>query len=381
MNYSRLFYSLSQVSLGKGKIQQNVSGLHKENIPKNKKKRTLDVQTVIDDIPMDIPELLARKQHERQLMTDVDSTQPEITAIEIIDKDGPIDASTVLDTNFQKALTSESKKKYLHGHASSSTEATNVLMRDLHRQESSQCHAPSNMKIPITQLCMPTILECTQEEETDIYVDEEVTITYGASNDYATHKPSTAVVEGQYTNEAINQIHPTSVVSTALTLEGMPVTHILGHSSIYPKEPVPATHLLGLMDSSTSQGLTSHQNLSSEYAQHNQYNASPSTSHGSHLTGKVQLTLQDLGRHEVEKNLHRPLRPHPRVGVFGPLLQQEIANWSESSGHSLGCVFSVLNPEFPLPRHELVGKDMCHSNRNPADFTMISDEYEYMINL
>jgi hypothetical protein len=49
-----------------------------------------------------------------------------------------------------------------------------------------------------------------------------------------------------------------------------------------------------LMNSSTSQGLTSYWNLSSEYAQHNQYRASPSTSHESHLTGKVQLTLQDL---------------------------------------------------------------------------------------
>jgi hypothetical protein len=373
---------LSQVYLGKGKIQQNVSGLHNENIPKNKKKHTQEVQTVIDGIPMDIAGLLAKKQHERQLMTaDTDSTQPETFAIAIVDKDGPTDASTVLDTNFQKSLASKSKKKYLHGRASSSTEAANVLMRDFHRQESSQCHASSNMEIPITQLRMPTILECTQEQEAAICVDEEVTIANGASNDYATQKPLTAAVEGQYTNEVVNQIHSTSAPSIALTMEGMPVTHLLGHLDIYPKEPTPATHLLGLMDSSTSQSLTSYQSLSSEYAQHNQYNASHNTSHGSHLTRKVQLTLQDLGRHEVEKNLHRPLRPHPRVGVFGPLLQQEIANWSESSGHNLGCVFSVLNPELPLPRPELVRKDMCHTNRNPADFTMISDENEYMINL
>jgi hypothetical protein len=160
-----------------------------------------------------------------------------------------------------------------------------------------------------------------------------------------------------------------------------PVTHCLGHSGIYPKDPMSATRLPGLMDSSTSQGLTSYQNLSSEYAQHNQYNASPSTSHGSHLTGKFGLTLQDLGRHEVETNLHRPLCPRPWVGVFGPLLQQEIANWSESSGHSLGCVFSVVNSKLPLPRPELVRKDMCHTNRNPADFTVISEENGYMTNL
>jgi hypothetical protein len=164
-------------------------------------------------------------------------------------------------------------------------------------------------------------------------------------------------------------------------MEAISVTNLLGHSGIYPNELIPTTHLLGLMDSSTSQGLTSYQNLSSQYAQQNQYNASPSTSHGNHLTGKVQLTLKDLGRHEVEKNLHRPFRPRPRVGVFGPLLQQEITNWSESSGHSLGCVFSVVYPELQLPRSELMRKDMCHTNRNPSDFTMISDENEYMINL
>jgi hypothetical protein len=111
MKYSRLLCSLSQVSLGKGKIQQNVSGVHKENIPKNKKKRTLEVQTVINDIPMDIFELLARKQHERQLMTDTNSTQLEIAAIEIVNKDSLTDASTVLDTDFQKSLASESKKE------------------------------------------------------------------------------------------------------------------------------------------------------------------------------------------------------------------------------------------------------------------------------
>jgi hypothetical protein len=49
------------------------------------------------------------KKHERQLMTDTDSTQPEIAAVEIADKDGPTNASMMLDTNFQKSLASESK--------------------------------------------------------------------------------------------------------------------------------------------------------------------------------------------------------------------------------------------------------------------------------
>jgi hypothetical protein len=54
-------------------------------------------------------------------------------------------------------------------------------------------------------------------------MDEEVTIAYGASNDYATHKPLTTAVEGHYTKEAVNQIHPTSAPRTTLTMEGMPI--------------------------------------------------------------------------------------------------------------------------------------------------------------
>jgi hypothetical protein len=154
-------------------------------------------------------------------------------------------------------------------------------------------------------------------------------------------------------------------------MEPIPATHLLGHLDL----------LLGLMDSSTSRGLTEYQNFNSQYAQHNQYSASPSTSHGSHITGKFQLKLQDLGRHEVEKNLRRLLHTRTRVRVFGPLLQQEITNWSESHGHNLGCVFSVVNLELPLPRSEFVRKDMCHTNKNPTVFTVVSDENEYMINL
>ncbi|CAN6209948.1 unnamed protein product [Urochloa humidicola] len=536
---------LKKVSLGKRNIQ-NVSGLHKQNIPKNKKKCRLEVhekQTAIDDIPMDIVELLARNQHQRQLMTDTDSlgnnhTQSNIAAVDYVEiavKDGPIE--TVLDTNFNKSLASESKRKCLQGRASSSTEAANVHLKGLHMQESSQCNAASSAEIPnghrpeshmqnslqvhalpitgsfnayLPKHHIPDILECTQEQQTHFSRDEEVTIActspifshhqriaevptqtwstkgekklmwdsfktasrnsptstygfqfrniiredstpipvYGASNDYATHQPVpvTAAVD-QYTKEAVNQVQPRSVPSTALTMEvGGPYNErIAGHSGFYPKEPMPATHLLRLMDSSTSRGFTNYQranrrqmeletqNLGSQYGQHNQYNASPSTSY----RGQVPLTLQDLAQHQVERNLHRPLRPHPRVGVLGSLLQQDIASWSENcgtqSGHrlgvskgttsfdmnrkgnyeilnsgmssagwnalQLGSASSAANPEHPLPRYGvtqpwtsgtgkttypldmLVRKDICQTNRNPADFTVISDENEYMINL
>ena len=67
---------------------------------------------VIDDIPMDIVELLARNQHERRLMSDTNAlennhTRPEIAIIDCVEiaaKDSPIDTSIELDTNFQKSL-------------------------------------------------------------------------------------------------------------------------------------------------------------------------------------------------------------------------------------------------------------------------------------
>jgi hypothetical protein len=135
--------------------------------------------------------------------------------------------------------------------------------------------------------------------------------------------------------------------------------------------------------------------------------------------------------------LHRPLRPLPRVGVLGSLLQQDIAKWSEHRGtHTgynpgaskgiasfdtnrkencealnpgmfsarwnamqLGPISSVASPEYSSARYcepeswtrgrgkvvhpldKLVRKDICQTNRNPADFTIISDKNEYMINL
>jgi hypothetical protein len=63
---------------------------------------------VIDEIPMDIVELLAKNQHERRLMSDTNSlennhTRSKIAAIdcvEIFAKDSPIITSTELDANF-----------------------------------------------------------------------------------------------------------------------------------------------------------------------------------------------------------------------------------------------------------------------------------------
>ncbi|WVZ72929.1 hypothetical protein U9M48_021311 [Paspalum notatum var. saurae] len=540
---------LTKVSHGKRKIQ-NVPGLQKQNIPKNKKKRKLELHekhNVIDDIPMDIVELLARNQHEKQVMTGSDSlennhTRPKLGPVdcaEIAAKEGPtpIDTSTVFDTNFQKSLATGSKQKSLQGYASSSTEAASMHPLDLHTQMPSQCHTATSTEVPnghpleshmqnpfqvhalpITgsfnvyppKLRIPDILECTQEQQAPFFRDEEVTIActspifshhqhiaevpaqswsnkgenkltwdsfkaaprnsptstygfqfrnrlqgvdsapvhmYGSSSNYATHQPVIAAVD-HYTKEAVNHVQPISVPSTQLTMEAGRLydQRVVGQSSgLHPKEPMPATHLLRLMDSSTAPGFTNYQRanrhqmelqtqtLGSQYVQHDQFNASPSTSYASHLIEKVPMTLQDL-RWQVQQNLHRPLRPHPRVGVLGSLLQQDIANWSEKSGtHSgyrLGVsegttsfemnrkgnleplnsgmfsagwnalqLGSVASPEHPCPRYgtdrpwisgngktvhpldKLVRKDICVTNRNPADFTVISDKNEYMRSL
>jgi len=86
-----------------------------------------------------------------------------------------------------------------------------------------------------------------------------------------------------------------------------------------------------------------------------------------------------------------------RKGNYGTLNSGMLsAGWNALQ---LGSVTSVANPERPLPRYvttqpwtggtgrsvhpldKLVKKDICQTNRNPADFTIISDKNEYMINL
>lgn len=52
----------------------------------------------------------------------------------------------------------------------------------------------------------------------------------------------------------------------------------------------------------------------------------------SQLIEEVPLTLKDLSRHKLQQDVHRPFCPHPRVGVFGSLLQKDIKNLSANSG-------------------------------------------------
>ncbi|GJN06530.1 hypothetical protein PR202_ga24265 [Eleusine coracana subsp. coracana] len=512
---------VTKVSLGKCDAH-NVSGTRDQKRTTNKKQQKLqmlDKQTdEMDDIPMDVVELLARHQHERQQMTDADSlenshSRPKMSredCDQVAAKDGSIDASTVLGTNFQESLTSSRKQK-MPSHASLSAEAPNVhLVEELDTQMSAQEAPEVQMQnsLPVhaasiseafhvypPKLRIPDILMCTEEQQTQSHMDKEVTIAcasptflhhqniaevpsrssgtnrgkklmwdsfktasripstssygaqfrsgfveggsasthvFGASNNYPTYPPA---VE-HYTKKGVNQV---SLRNKAMEAGRLYDQRISGQSGLYPRETMPATHLLRLMDSSTASGFTNRSRMgieasgSSQYMQ-NQYKASLSASYGSHLIEKFPLTLEDLSRHQVPQNLHRPLRPLPRVGVLGSLLQQDIAKWSEHCGAHTGyrqgaskgvapfdtnrkenceavnsamlsarwnalqlsSVSSSASTEYLSPRYreaeswtrgkgtvvhpldKLVKKDICQTNRNPADFTIISDENEYM---
>uniref|UniRef100_A0ACD5VVD0 Uncharacterized protein n=1 Tax=Avena sativa TaxID=4498 RepID=A0ACD5VVD0_AVESA len=195
------------------------------------------------------------------------------------------------------------------------------------------------------------------------------------------------------------------------------------------------SNLNGIGSASTSYGAHNQfvRSASTSYGSHLNGIGSASASYGSNLNGKVPLTLDDLTRPQLQQNLHKPLRPHPRVGVLSSLLQKEIANLPEScgtqSGHRIGVSKGIassfdinrrvnvetLNPGMysgawnmlqlgsvssspgvssarngsaqsltrnqgrminPLDR--LVRQDICVTNRNPTDFTTISDDNEYL---
>jgi hypothetical protein len=185
-----------------------------------------------------------------------------------------------------------------------------------------------------TTLHIPDLLKCLQEEQSHSHMEQEVTIACGSST--FSHPQNIA--------EVSRISFPTEPTMGANDLcdGGM-----AGQSGLYPGETMPAMHLPRLMDSSSALGFLNYEVpntnwMGSQYA-HSQYQTSLSASYGSLLIEEVPLTLEDLSRHNVQQDLCRPFRPHPRVGVFGSLLQQDIANLSkncvcgrQSAGYRLG---------------------------------------------
>lgn len=336
---------------------------------------------------------------------------------------------------------------------------------------------------------LSTATGCAQFRPSIDTVDLTYTDVVGASNNYyPTRQPVISTLD-HYTNRAVNPVQARSFPSSVSTMEAGNLCdrRNVGHSGFYPRETMPATHPLRLTESpmlasfnyeGSSRNQMEFQLRNSHYAQdqcigsastpygayigsastlcgahnqyigltsslcgaHNQYiygsnlngMGSASTSYGSNLNGRIPLTLEDLSRHPLQPNLHRPLRPLPRVGVLSSLLQKEIADWSESCGTQSGYKIGVskgitsidinrrgnveaLNsgmysaawnarrlssvsssPGFSSVRNgtaqswsrdqgrmanpldRLVRQDICVTNRNPCDFTTISDDNEYM---
>uniref|UniRef100_A0A0D3ELC9 Embryonic flower 1-like protein n=3 Tax=Oryza barthii TaxID=65489 RepID=A0A0D3ELC9_9ORYZ len=471
---------------------QIMSDLHEQSLPKKKKKQKLEVtrekQTMIDDIPMDIVELLAKNQHERQLMTETDCSdinriQSKTTAdddcVIVAAKDGSDYASSVFDTNSQqKSLASQSTQKELQGHLALTTQEsphpqnfqstqeqqTHLRMEEMvtiaassplfsHHDDQYIAEAPTEhwgrkdtKKLTWEQFKATTrnspAATCGAQFRPGIQaVDLTSTHVMGSSSNYASRQPVIAPLD-RYAERAVNQVHARNFPSTIATMEASKLCdrRNAGQVVLYPKESMPATHLLRMMDPSTlasfpNYGTSSRNQMesqlhSSQYA-HNQYKGSTSTSYGSNLNGKIPLTFEDLSRHQLH-DLHRPLRPHPRVGVLGSLLQKEIANWSENcgtqSGYKLGVSTGITSHQMNRKEHfealnsgmfsakwnalqlgsvsssadflsarnsiaqswtrgkgkmvhpldRFVRQDICITNKNPADFTTISNDNEYM---
>uniref|UniRef100_A0A0E0JFY2 Embryonic flower 1-like protein n=1 Tax=Oryza punctata TaxID=4537 RepID=A0A0E0JFY2_ORYPU len=465
-----------------------------KSLPKKKMKQNLEVtrekQTMIDDIPMDIVELLAKNQHERQLMTETDcsdisrirsKTTADDDCVIVAAKDGSDYASSVFDTNSQqKSLASQSTQKELQGHLALTTEDTTPHPQNLQISDHSKSTQEQQTHLRMEEMVTIAASSPLFSHNDDQYIAEAPTEHWGrkdakkltweqfkaatrnspAATCGAQFRPGMQAVDltsthvmgsssnyasaplDRYAERAVNQVHARNFPSTIATMEASKLCdrRNAGQVVLYPKESMPATHLLRMMDPSTLASfpnyVTSSRNQMEsqlhnfQYAP-NQYKGSTSTSYGSNINGKIPLTFEDLSRHQMH-DLHRPLRPHPRVGVLGSLLQKEIANWSENcgtqSGYKLGVSTGITSHQMNRKEHfealnsgmfsakwnalqlgsvsssadflsarnsiaqswtrgkgkmvhpldRFVRQDICVTNKNPADFTTISNDNEYM---
>lgn len=547
---------LAKVSPGKRGFL-NVTALE-QKIPKKRKKQKQQLmpekQAITDDIPMDIVELLVRKQDERALITETDSSDishnkhklaEDEDCTVIAAENGPNFASNVLDiTSQKKPLAPDSYQKAVQDRVAPTTQSSDMHalrlqtpghLRSTHDPQThlsmgelvtiaatspllSQHKDQSIAELPAEnwsnkgakKLMWDSFKAAPRDSSTSTCraqfrsgtdaVDLTSTHVAEASNNYyPTHQPVISALD-HYTDRAVNPVQARCYPGAVSTMEAgnLHDRRNAGQSGFYPRETMPAAHLLSLTEptmladfpsyegssrnqmefqlrnsyyphnqyigsSSTSYGAqnqyigsasTSYgSNLNgigsacTSYGAHNQYVRSASTSYGSHLNGigsasasygsnlngKVPLTLEDLTRPQLQQNLHKPLRPHPRVGVLSSLLQKEIANLPESCGAQSGYRIGVskgiassfdinrrenvetLNPGMysaawnvlqlgsvrsspgfssarnasaqsltrdqgrminPLDR--LVRQDICVTNRNPTDFTTISDDNEFL---
>lgn len=124
---------------------------------------------------------------------------------------------------------------------------------------------------------------------------------------------------------------------------------------IHNVKSVPALNLLGLVHQSARSGEPFHSSRDNG----NMGYLRALNGHGSELHGSV-VGIHN-GGNKREENLCRPLRPLPRVGVLGPLLQKEINNASNNSTLTLGS--EARNPgELTLRKTNFVARQSDELN-------------------
>jgi hypothetical protein len=122
-------------------------------------------------------------------------------------------------------------------------------------------------------------------------------------------------------------------------------------TEFYQNEVIPAMHLLHLMNASTS--------------------SSPDLNLRSFTRPYYHPPLLPNHCQILNQNACKLFRPQPRLGVFGLQLQKEITSPSSNCGTQSG--YRIGNRPIPA-------EGICTVNRNPADFTVIDENNEYMIN-
>ncbi|CAM0880526.1 unnamed protein product [Alopecurus aequalis] len=340
---------LTKVSPGKRGIR-NVTGLE-QKIPMSRKKQKKQLmhekQAIVDDIPMDIVELLVRNQDEIPQITETGSSDIVHSKSKILEdedctviaaEDGPNFASNVIDTAFRekslapdcchKALpdcvvpTSQVTNMHplrLHspGHLKSTQEpqthlrmeelvtiaATSPLLSQHKDQSIAEAPADSWSHKGAKKLMCDSFEAAPRDSSTSTCraqfrsstdtVDLTSTHVAGASNNYyPTHQPVISALD-HYPDRSVNPVQARRFPSAMSTMEAGNLydQRNAGQSGFYPREPMPATHLLRLTepkilaDFQNYEGASRNQmefHLRNSYYAHNQHIGSASTSYGAH---------------------------------------------------------------------------------------------------
>ncbi|XP_020097849.1 uncharacterized protein LOC109716712 [Ananas comosus] len=236
------------------------------------------------------------------------------------------------------------------------------------------------------------------------------------------------------------QKRPFSLLSSNLEEGNVCKPKMVRPPDLYTNESIPAMHLLRLMDwTKCSRSDFSPYGPSNEN-QIELLHRPPQYSNQCRGLISAEYGFEFYDHNQNQQNFHKPFRPLPRVGVLGSLLQKEISNCSDNCGTQTACRIGQFytkaqknseglrpvayspftpNPQIPFSGHEdseqrfgLVDSiahvgcssrrdniadigisnqrrafqplksfsttEICVINRNPADFTTVDENNEYM---